>query len=196
VAFSPDGRKLASASNDKTVRVWDVDSGKVEQTFEGHTDWVKSVAFSPDGRKLASASDDKNVRVWDVDSGKVEQTLEGHTRPVYDVAFSPDGRKLASALYDGTVQMWNVDSGKIEQTLKDDSHSAMNVAFSPNGSARHGRVGVLNRWVTLDGVRTLHLPPEYKPNCVASKGSTLAIGAESGRVITISFCSDVKVGCI
>jgi WD40 repeat protein len=112
------------------------------------------------------------------------------------VAFSPDGSKLASASGDETVRVWNVDSGKVEQILKDYSDSVMNVAFSSDGSACHARAGVLNRWVTLNGARTLYLPAGYEPGCVASKGSTLAIGAKTGWVTIISFRSDIKLGSI
>jgi WD40 repeat protein len=180
----------------RTVRVWNIDSGEVEQTLEGHSDSVRGVAFSPDGSKLASASDDRTVRVWNVDSRKVEQTLEGHSDFVVGVAFSPDGRKLASASADRTVRVWNVDSGEIEQTLKGHTSLVNGVAFSPGGSRCYAQVEELNRWVILNGVRTLYLPPGYEPSCVASKGSTLAIGTKTGRVTMISFRSDVKVGSI
>jgi WD40 repeat protein len=82
VTFSPKGNLLASASADKTIRLWDARSEKVVRTLEGHSDIVRSVAFSPDQKALASASVDRTVRLWDVETGKLKQTLEGHTKRV------------------------------------------------------------------------------------------------------------------
>ncbi|OCK83071.1 WD40 repeat-like protein [Lepidopterella palustris CBS 459.81] len=92
VAFSSDGQKIVSGSDDKTVRVWDAGSGSLLQTLEGHSDWVTSVAFSSDGQKIVSGSGDKTVRVWDAGSGSLLQTLEGHSDSVTSVAFSSDGQ--------------------------------------------------------------------------------------------------------
>ncbi|MDJ0728062.1 MAG: WD40 repeat domain-containing protein, partial [Prochloraceae cyanobacterium] len=104
VAFSPDGEKIASASEDGTVRLWDL-TGKELAVLQGHTDYVESVAFSPDGEKIASASYDKTVRLWDL-TGKELAVLKGHTSFVNSVAFSPDGEKIASASEDRTVRLW------------------------------------------------------------------------------------------
>jgi hypothetical protein len=106
VAWSPDGKRLASASADRTVRVWDASSGATLFTYTGHTDGVLSVAWSPDGERLASASDDKTVRVWDSGNGRTLLTYIRHTDQVYSVAWSPDGTHLASASADNTVQVW------------------------------------------------------------------------------------------
>ncbi|KKZ60779.1 hypothetical protein EMCG_04548 [[Emmonsia] crescens] len=133
VAFSPDGRRLASASYDKTVRLWDPATGALEQTLEGHSDLVQSVAFSPDGRRLASASSDKTVRLWNPATGALEKTFEGHSSSVQSVAFSPDGRQLASASCDRTVQIWDPATGALEQTLRGHSDWVQSVAFSPDG---------------------------------------------------------------
>ena len=82
VAFSPDGKTLASGSEDKTIKLWDVATGKEQATLKGHTDAVSSVAFSPDGKTLASGSEDKTIKLWDVATGKEQATLKGHTRGV------------------------------------------------------------------------------------------------------------------
>ena len=95
VAFSPDGKTVASGSADQSIKLWDVAGGKNTATLKGHTDFVQSVAFSPDGKTLASGSRDKTVNLWDVASGKTTATLKGHTDRVWSVAFSPDGKTLA-----------------------------------------------------------------------------------------------------
>jgi tetratricopeptide (TPR) repeat protein len=110
VAFSPDGRRLASASQDQTVRIWDSATGKELFALKGHAGIVSDVAFSPNGQRLASAGLDQTVRIWDSATGKELFTLKGRAAMVVRVAFSPDGQRLASANQDGSIDLWETMS--------------------------------------------------------------------------------------
>jgi WD40 repeat protein/serine/threonine protein kinase len=133
VAFSADGRRLASASEDQTIKVWDTAGGQELRTLNGHTRAVMSVAFSPDGRRLASASWDQTIKVWDTASGQELLKLERHTGPVVSVAFSSDGRRLASAGREGTIRLWDTASGR-ELLKLEHTDGGFCVAISPDGS--------------------------------------------------------------
>ncbi|KAH7923669.1 WD40 repeat-like protein [Leucogyrophana mollusca] len=134
--FSPDGRRVVSGSRDKTLRVWDAESGEVIlRPLEGHDGWITSVAFSPNGKQVASGSYDKTIRVWNVESGEmVLGPLRGHFSRVNSVAFSPDGTMVVSGSGDKTLYLWDATSGEpIFRPLEGHTGEVRSVAFSPDG---------------------------------------------------------------
>ncbi|KAL2890567.1 Vegetative incompatibility protein HET-E-1 [Ceratocystis lukuohia] len=133
VVFSNDGQRLASGSEDSTVKIWDATSGACLQTLEGHHSSVSSVVFSNDGQRLASGSWDKTVKIWDATSGACLHTLEGHKEDVTSVVFSKDGQRLASGSWDKTVKIWDATSGACLQTLEGHHSSVSSVVFSNDG---------------------------------------------------------------
>ena len=132
IAFSPNGRWLASGLDDKTIRIWDVESGLPVRDLSADRRSVIYVAFSPDGHSLASGGDDKTINIWDLTNGKVVHTLSGHTKNIYAVVFSPSGRWIASASADKTVRLWDTASGREVHRLSGHGSSVTSVAFSPD----------------------------------------------------------------
>jgi WD40 repeat protein len=176
IVFSPDAQKLASGGNDNNVRLWDVQTGRLEHTFEGHSRAISSLAFSPDGQILASGSFDQSIKLWDVPSRKLKLALGEHpSGQVKGVSFSPDGKFLASAGADG-VRLWDLGTGKLLQFFES-NQGVLTVTFSPDGKILAGAGGA---GVKLWGVQERKMLRHLK-------------GVEAELIIAIAFSPDGQV---
>jgi WD40 repeat protein len=184
LAFSPDSKTLATASYDSTgsavgprvmtapVRLWDVASGQLKATLQGHTGPV-TLAFSPDGKTLATGSYDQTARLWDVASGQLKAILKG-TDAVSAIAFSPDSKTLASGTYNySVVQLWDAASGQLKATL---AGAFVPFAFSADGQtlATGSSDQTVRLWDVASGQLKATLPDAYPPLAFSTDGKTLA----------------------
>ncbi len=133
VAWSKDGKLIATASHDKTARIWDASNGKELQNLREHSDVVSRVCFSPDGNSLYSASFDRNVRRWNVKDGKLLRTYTGATDAIYAMALSPDGKAIIASGIDSTMRWWNPEDGNNYRNAGSGSRPMNEIAFSKDG---------------------------------------------------------------
>lgn len=186
LAFSPDGTRLASASHDMTVRVWDVPAQAEMVTLNGHTDLVVAVTWSPAGEVIASGSYDGTIRVWNPAAGEALHVLDAGGGWVDDLAFGPDGVTLASATRDGVLRLWDAASGGLIAAADAHPGGASGVTWSPDGSriassGRDGRVRVWDRTLTplltVDAHDDVIYDLAWNPH-----GDTIATAGWDGRV--------------
>jgi WD40 repeat protein len=167
VAFSQDGKQLASASRDKTVRLWDASTGAAVQTLEGHLDSVRAVTFSRDIKQLASASDDKTIRLWDTATGAALQMLVINA-VVRSLSFSSDGSYLEP------------DRGLVD-------FASLSLGEFPLQPTQPCGIFVKEQWIIQGMENLLRLHSDYRASSAAALGNTTALGHPSGHVSIFEF---------
>jgi WD40 repeat protein/serine/threonine protein kinase len=189
VAFSPDGQRIATGSDDRTAKVWEAASGRELLTLTGHRAWICSVAFSPDSQRIVTGSEDQTAKVWDAASGRELLTLKGHTDTIRSVAFSPDGRRIATGSGDKTAKVWETASGRELLTLEGHSGIVYSVAFSPDGQriASGSRDQTAKVWEAATGKELFAL--RGHSDSVVS----VAFSPDDRRIVTGSWDQTAKV---
>ena len=190
IAWSPDGRILASPSDDKTIRLWNAETGECLRTLEGHRHYVVSVAFNETGQHIASGGGDRTVKVWETNTGRLLSTLTQGANSVRSVAFDPRGQLLASGNSDGTVTLWRSSNWKMIRTLKAHVGTVLDMSFDMNGLLL-ASVGTRDRNVRIWNVSTGQLvqrlegPPGPVTSVKFSPNGLVLASGPSGRLVQV-----------
>ncbi|HEY8506288.1 MAG TPA: hypothetical protein VIL46_17000, partial [Gemmataceae bacterium] len=192
LAFSPDGKLLATAGYDRVIKLWDVEAGKEVRALKDHSDTVYGLAFHPQGKLLASASADRAVKVWDVSTGRRLYTLDDPTDWVYAVAWSPDGKHLAAAGVDKSVRVWKAgaDGGTLAHSVFAHDGAVLRLIYSGDGKTLYsaGEDRVVKVWDTARMAERRALPAQ--PDAVLAlalrpDGKQLALGRYDGVAVAL-----------
>jgi WD40 repeat protein len=187
VAFSPDNKKIATAGADRTIRVFEVETGKLLTQIEDHADWIFGVAWSPNGKRLASASRDKTAKVFDIEKKESLVTFPAHAQPVYTVSFTPDGKGIATGGEDNRIRVWNPDGdGKAIREIAGFGGTVFKLRYTPDGKnllacSGDKAIGVYSP--TGSQVRKLQGHNDWVYSLAISRdGKTVASGSWDGEV--------------
>ncbi|SCO84451.1 related to RSA4-WD-repeat protein required for maturation and efficient intra-nuclear transport [Fusarium oxysporum] len=217
VVFSHDSKKVASASDDKVIRIWDAETGECERVLEGHSDCVSSAVFSHDSKKVASASDDNTVRIWNVETGECERIIEHHSGLIYSMVFSYDLMMLALTSDDKEARVWHLKTGECIEAIPME-HYSRGLSFTKDSRGLVTSTGIIpltrppvslfetaavlrytvtsflrlrsDTWIMMGGKDLLWLPAECRDGKTAISGGTVVVGCQSGRVVLLRFSAE------
>ncbi|MBW4574594.1 MAG: FHA domain-containing protein [Aphanothece sp. CMT-3BRIN-NPC111] len=211
VAISPDGQTLASGCLDKSLKVWNWNSGQLIRNIKGHSDSVNAIAISRNGQTLVSGSRDNTIKVWNLTTGQLISTLRGHANSVLAVAISPDGKTIASGSRDNTIKLWNLFDGKLLRTFTGHLDQVRAVAFSADGrtltSGSNDKTIQLLHLGSGTILRTLNGHSDFVTSvAISPNGSTLISGScdktiklwhwESGQLIDTLIGHSETIHCV
>ncbi|NBD15042.1 MAG: FHA domain-containing protein [Cyanobacteria bacterium] len=187
LAFSPDGATLASASGDKTIKLWNLETGEETLSITAHKLAINALAFSPDGATLASASGDKTIKLWNLETGEETLSITAHKLAINALAFSPDGATLASASGDKTIKLWNLETGEETLSMSTQKSIISALTFSPE---KQLLASVSDRqWIklwsigTAEEILSMAIPTAYRGvTVVHPDGQTLASAVEGEKI--------------
>jgi WD40 repeat protein len=190
-AFSPNGKRVLTGGDDKKVNLWDMNTGTLLHSFEGHTYVIMSVAFSPDGHRALSGSDDNNIVMWDLDTRKALRTLEGHSGRVTSVAFSKNGQLVISGSEDHTIKLWDASTGALLRTFEGHADIISSVAISRDSQQilSGGKGKILQLWNASTGalMRTFRGYADESVQSVAfSPDGTLLLSAGNNGTLRLA----------
>ena len=187
VAFSPDGRFLATGHANGEIRLWQIADRKQLSIYRGHFNQVRTIAYSPDGKTLASGSHDHTIKLWNIQTGKCLHTFEGHSNWVRSVVYSPDGKTLASGSHDHTIKLWDIQTRTCVHTFEGHSNWVRSVAYSPNGKTLAS--GSYDRTIKLWDIQTGNCLHTFEGHCdwvrsvaYSPDGQTLASGSNDQTI--------------
>lgn len=187
VEVTPDGRHLVTAGRNKLIKLWDLQTGQLEVTYEGHETSVTSLSMSPDGKRLCSSGNDDTIRQWDLESGELLSTIDAHDGGIRKATYSPDGQLIASAGFDGTVRLFDVTESKelavLSGDMGDDMGLVYAIAFSLDGKTLvSSSVDATIRWWDVEtgkNIRTIKKPKRQRAYSLvfSPDGKTIAAGS-------------------